>query len=374
MEKFLKNLYKKFLKFDRNYFICDAKIWVGVGELKLNKKILKEFYENYKKPPFLEFLSYVKDIIYSRNVFDFIVKKSEEDWNLWYYLKFLEKEKIIKIKKNGKASLVKKEIKEIIPRPQNSKEIKRKIEIKLKLKIRDKGPVVNLFKEFQAFKIKGKWDQMPISTESAFFVVEKILRYLPKNKKFLFVGDDDFISIILSLVEPKIESLVIDADEELLSCIDGLALRFNLKIKTRKVDIRKQKFLGEKFVGFLANPMYTTAGVKEFVRFGKNQLGKDGGIVFLEVGEGTIGNRFLFLQDFFTKNNLVIEELILNKIYYPHVILHKEDKEIFKRFSLMFNKKIIKKSPKLGAALYIFQYLPFKPKKVKFKKPIYAYL
>ena len=34
----------------------------------------------------------------------------------------------------------------------------------------------------------------------------------------------------------------------------------------------------------------------------------------------------------------------------------------------------IKKSPKLGADLYIFHYLPFKPKRVKFKKPIYAYL
>lgn len=374
MEKFLRKLYKKFLIFDQNYYFQDVKTWFGVGELKLTKKILKKFYENYQKVSFLEFLSDVKDIIYSKNVFDFIIKNAEDDWDLWCYLKFLEKEKIIKVKKNGKVSVFKKDIFKIIPRPQSEKEIKRKIERKLKTKIKEKKPVTSLFKKFQFFKIKAKWDQMPISQSSAIFLVKKILERLPLKGKFLFVGDDDFISILLSLAEPKIESLVIDADKELLSCIDELSLKFNLKIETKKFDVRKQKLLGEKFIGFLTNPIYTEAGVKAFVKFGKNQLNKDGGIGFLELGGGDIGNRFLFLQDFFTENNLIIEELIMNKICYPYVMLHKEDKEITKRLSLMIDKKIIKKSPKLGAALYIFEYLPFKPKRVKFKKPIYAYI
>ncbi len=231
-----------------------------------------------------------------------------------------------------------------------------------------------MFKEFQDFVVKAKWDQMPISQESAVFVVQKILENIPLNKKFLFVGDDDFISVVLGLVEPNIESLVIDADEQLLGCLNILAKEFNLKIETKKVDIRKTKNLGEKFVGFLANPIYTAAGVKEFIKFGKTQLGKDGGTVFLEVGDESIGNQFLFLQDFFSKNNLVIKELITEKIYYPWISLYKEDQEIMRRFSGIIDEKIINKSPKLGASLYIFDFLPSRPQKIKFKKPIYAYL
>jgi len=92
------------------------------------------------------------------------------------------------------------------------------------------------------------------------------------------------------------------------------------------------------------------------------------------VGGDDIGSRFLFLQEFFVKNNLIVKEVIPNKIYYPHIMLHKEDKEILKRFSLMIDEKVIRRSPRLGASLYIFNYLPFKPKKMKFKRPIYSYL
>ena len=375
-EKELRKIYNRFLDFDRFNFFVDAKKHnTSLKGLKLSKKILGEFYDNYYKVSFLTFVQNIKTIIYSKNAFDFIVKKSLEDWDLWCYLEFLEKEKIIKVKKNGKVSILKNEIIKIIPKPQSEKEIKEKIERKLKIKIKEEEPVINLFKKFQDFKVKAKWDQMPISQGSAIFVTKKILENLPLNKKFLLVGDDDFISVLLTFANPNLECLVIDIDQQLLDCINLLSSKFNLKIKTKKVDLRKEKVLGEKFIGFLTNPIYTEAGVKTFVKYGKNQLGEDGGIGFLEVGDEAIGNRFLFLQDFFTKNNLVIKELISNQIYYPYIMLYKEDKEILRRLSLIgIDEKVIKKSPKLGASLYIFQYLPFKPKRVKFKKPIYAYL
>lgn len=375
MEKFLKNLYKKFLKFERNWFLINAKKYsASLKELKPSDRILGEFYDNYYKSTFLGFLYEIKTIIYSKSAFDFIVKESLEDWDLWTYLKFLRDEKIIRVYRTGKVSLLKKEIKEVIPKPQSAKEIKRKVERKLKIKAKEKEPVTDLFRKLQSFSAKTEWDQMPISAGSAFFVAEKILRRIPKNGKFLFVGDDDFVSVILSLADPKIESLVVDADQELVSCIDELSSKFNLKIKTKNIDITKKKFLGEKFIGFLTTPIYTESGTREFVRFGKNQLGKDGGFGFLVVGDESIGNRFLFLQDFFTKNNLIIEELITNRIYYPYTTIWPEDKEIVRRLSLMIDKKVIKNSPKLGASLYVFEYLPKRPKRIKFKKPIYAYL
>ncbi len=375
MEKFLRNLYQRFLKFEKFYFSLDTKKYsTSLKELKLSNKIIEGFYDNYYKVPFLIFLQNIKDIIYSKNVFDFILKNSQEDWDLWQYLKFLEKEKIIKVRRNGTVSVLKKEILDVIPKPQTEEQIRKKVEGKLKFKIKDREPVINLFKKFSDFEVKAKWDQMPISQSSAIFVVKKILENIPLKKRFLFVGDDDFVSVVLSLADPDTESLVIDADDQVLECVDILAKKFKLKIKTRKVDLRKTKNLREKFIGFLVNPVYTEAGVKEFVKFGKNQLGDDGGLAFLEVGDESIGNRFLFLQDFFARNNLIIKELITSHIFYPYIELYKEDKEILKRLSLMIDESVIRNSPKLAASFYIFKYLPFKPKKVKFKKPFYAYL
>ena len=326
MERYLKKIYNKFLNFDKTRFFIDAeKYSTSLEKIKISRKVLKEFYDNYYRVSFILFLSNVKSIIYSPNVFDFIVKNSSEDWKLWPYLNFLEKEKIITVRPNGRVRVLKSDILRVIPRPQDEPEIKARIERKLKVKVQEREPVTALFNKFKHFTIKGKWDQMPISQGSAIFVVKKILENLPLNKKFLFVGDDDFISVILSLVDSSIESLVIDADEQLLDCINFLALKFNLPIETRKVDIRKQRNLGEKFVGFLTNPIYTEAGIKTFLKYGINQLGKDGGSVFLEVGDESIGNRFLFLQEFFAKNNLVINELIRGGIFYPYVELYKED-------------------------------------------------
>ncbi|HDY72805.1 MAG TPA: putative methyltransferase [bacterium] len=375
MEKYFKGLYVRFSKSQKARFIEDRKKHsTSLKNLKFSDKILGEFYDNYYKPTFFEFLYNVKTIIYSDNVFEFITKQDMEDWDLYSYLKPLIDEKIIKVSKNGKVILLKKEIEKFIPKPQTVKQIKAAIEKKLKIKAKDKQAVINLFKKFDGFKVKAEWDQMPISAESAFFVVEKILAKIPFNKKFLLVGDDDFISVILTLADPSIECLAIDIDAQLLKCIDILAKKFKLKIKTKKVDLSEKKDLKENFVGFLANPVYTEAGVKEFVKFGISQLGKDGGFVLLEVGDEAIGNRFLFLQEFFAKNNLVIDELILNKVYYPHIKLYEEDKIIFKRMTEFIDKKTIEKSPKLGASLYVFNYLGKRPKRVKFDKPFYAYL
>lgn len=375
MEKYFKGLYFRFSKSQKARFIEDRKKHsTSLKNLKLSDKILGQFYDNYYKPMFFGFLYNIKTIIYSDNAFEFITKQALEDWDLYPYLKLLTDEKIIKVSKNGKVTLLKKEIEKFIPKPQTAKQIKSIIEKKLGIKSKDKQAVINLFKKFDGFKVKAEWDQMPISAESAFFVAEKILAKIPFNKKFLLVGDDDFISVILTLVDPNIECLTIDIDAQLLECIDILAQRFKLKIKTRKVDLSKKKDLKENFVGFLANPVYTEDGIKAFIKFGTSQLGKDGGFVFLEVGDEAIGNRFLFLQEFFSEKNLIIDELIMGKIYYPHIKLYKEDEVVFKRMTEFIDKKTIEKSPKLGAALYIFNYLGKRPKRVKFDKPFYAYL
>ncbi|HDH99071.1 MAG TPA: putative methyltransferase [bacterium] len=145
-------------------------------------------------------------------------------------------------------------------------------------------------------------------------------------------------------------------------------------METERLDIRKRRKSKEKFIGFLTNPVYTQAGVEEFVGFGIRQLSDKGARVFLEVGDESIGKRFLFLQEFFSKNNLVIDEIIKRKISYPYIMLYKEDKEILRRFTSLIEEGIIKRYPKLAASLYIFRYIPKRPKKLKRKGEFYAYL
>jgi len=372
---FEKKLYQKFLSFaKKDFFICAKKFSTSLKDLKVSDKVLDQFFENYEKPSFLSFLKNVKIIVYSKKISDFILKNFTDEWELWRYLKFLEREKIIRIKRNLKIKIEDKNFLKKIPKPQTEKEIQKKIEKKIKMKVKLKEWVFNLFrKEFKFFP-KIKFDQLPISQGSAIFLVKKILDYLPQKGKFLFIGDDDFVSIILTLAEPKVECTVCDLDERIVKNINFLAKKYRLRIETKKIDISKKKKLKGNFVGFLTNPVYTEEGVKKFVSFGKRQLGKEGGFSFLVVGDESIGNRFLFLQEFFSREKLIILEKINEKIFYPQISLYKEDKEIFKRLSQFFNAKTIKKIPKIGASLYVFEYLPQRPKRVKFKKNFYAYL
>lgn len=368
MPHFLKKLYRHFLVFKKKHFFKDSFCQLGVEKLQPTKKDLSFFFDNYYKISFLEFLCDLKFIIFSKNVFDFILKKGSDNWDLWYYLEFLTKNKIIKVKNNGTPTLLEKEILNFLPKPKDEEEIKYSIEKKLKTKIKEKEPINFLFGRK---KINAALDQLPISQGSAIFLVKKILERVPLFENFLFVGDDDLISLVLTIVEPKIHCLVADLDDELLSFIFNFSQKFKLKIEVEKRNILKKEKIKKYFVGFLTNPAYTEEGIKKFLDFGIYQLNQDGGVIFLEMGDEAIGNRLLFLQDFFAEKQLLLREAVLGKIYYPQILIHEEDRIISKRI-----KKITKanKEPRLGVTLFIFDFLPFPVKKKNFSKEIIAYL
>ena len=366
MKYFLKNFYLKFLRFRKNLFLKDSFFQLGVNNLKITKKELNDFFENYYKIPFFEFLSDLKFILFSKNPFEFILKKGSDNWDLWYYLEFLKKEEVIRLKSNGEIVLSKKEILKFLPKPKNKEEIGAILEKKLKKKIEKEKTISELFKREKA---TPELDQLPLSQESVLFLAEKILERVSNFYPFLLVGDDDLLSLTLCLAEPNLRVKVIDLDKELLSFIGNFAKKFKLKIETQRVDITKKLKISGKFSGFLANPAYTEEGVKEFLNFGISNLSKDGGVVFLVLGDEAIGNRMLFLEEFFAKKQLLLREAIVGKIFYPQIILHKEDRIIEERF------KEFKKIPiRLGATLFIFDFIPFKIKKIKFKKPMIAYI
>lgn len=370
MESELKKFYLEFLNFEEKNFCKDRKFWFGVKEAKVKEREMRRIFLNYERESFFEFCKKIKDIIFSKNrLKEILAKWSMDNWHLYYYLEFLKEKGIIDFKKNGKIILKRKELLEIFPKPQTEKEIRVKIENKLKIKLDFKLPSNYPFKT----KIKAKYDQFPISISSAIFLASKILEYLPLYKEFLFVGDDDLMSVYLCLADEKFRAQVVDIDEDLLKKIDEISKKFGLKIETKKVDIFKTRKLGKDFVGFSTSPVYTFEGVKAFIKFGVNQLGKDGGYCFLNLADEAIGNRYLFLEEFFAKKNLRIEEVIKGKIHYPWQILHQEDKIIFNRYKKLFSEKVVEQSPIISSSLWIFNFIPFKVQKPK-KQAFYTYL
>lgn len=366
----LNELHRKFLDFHKSLFIKNANVWVGTENLKLNEREVEEIFENYEKSSLTDFSQRVKDILYSENTFQFVVSQATEQWKLYIYLEFLREENIISISKEGNIKLLKQELLNFLPKPLSFEEIKEQIESRIGQKLELSKPTSYLFNT----EIRAEYDQMPVSLSSALLIVEKILRYIPFYEKFLFIGDDDLISLLLCLSHPKMECKVVDIDKKLLNTIREISEKFNLKIHTQETDIRKNNNLEEDFAGFFTNPSYNFAGIKEFVEFGVSRLGEKGGIALLGMGDEAIGNRSLFLEKFFAEKNLNLKEMINGKIFFPWISLHEEDKFVFEKMNKLFEKDFIENSPKLGANLWIFNYIPYQIRKVKAKESIYEYL
>ena len=70
----------------------------------------------------------------------------------------------------------------------------------------------------------------------------------------------------------------------------------------------------------------------------------------------------------------MLEEAVTGKISYPYLCLHKEDKDNLKKMKKHFSEDKIKKSVRLGADLWIFDYIPFRIKKIESSDSIYSYL
>jgi hypothetical protein len=55
-------------------------------------------------------------------------------------------------------------------------------------------------------------------------------------------------------------------------------------------------------------------------------------------------------------------------------MIHKEDYDCFTEMNKFFDSNTIKKNPKLGADLWIFDYVPFKIKRLLKSNLLYRYL
>lgn len=366
----LRKLYDEFLSLSRETMVAEAPHTMGVKDLNLTENDYAEVYDQYYRPSYLTFLQRIKTLLNTTHPLTYVTKEATDWYELYNLLKLLIDHNIMTCDDNGTAAVADVEFAALFPSPLTRDAIKTALENALNTTIREAKPVTDLLPDFTA---KAAFDQLPISQGSALFLVEQLLGSLPLPGPFLFVGDDDFLSLLTSLVSPGFTATVADADDDVLSLVSRVAEQHSLPITTARADIRSPKTLGS-FIGFHVNPIYTETGVREFTAWGVKQLGPDGGLVSLVVGDESIGNRFLFLQEFFAEQRLILKELHKGAVSYPFIDLHNEDERIINRIAAITGKHAITSHPRLGASLYLFDYLPFTPKKNLFKKSLYAYL
>lgn len=369
----LRALYRAYSASRRLTFPTEARTITNVNERVLTASVARAVYDNYYRASFFRFCSHIKGLLHAKNIFEHIVTQGTEGEMLIQQIEFLVRRKVISVSRNGKVSAPK-SVMTLFPKPVSENELIRKIERRLGLRVELEKPVGELFKNISDFSVKPQYDQLQISQGSAIREARTILDSMPIYGRFLCVGDDDFIAILLAIADPNLDLMVHDADPELLASIEAIAKRFSLRISVRRVDFRKNPADPKKYIGFSCNPPYTEKGVRKFVEYGVAHLGPDGGMACVVIGDSAIGNRFLFLQEALAKKNLIIRELLRGVVRYPFKSVYEEDKNLEQRLSKFIDRRIIAKNPHLGASLYTLEHIPFPVKRIKTRQPFYSYL
>lgn len=119
-----------------------------------------------------------------------------------------------------------------------------------------------------------KFDQGFISEEGVIRRLEFIHERGDIYGSFFIVGDDDLLSIALSLTDLPKKVVVVDIDERLVDFINSTAKDYDLKVKAYVYDVQRafpDKFK-KKFDVFVTDPVETIPGIKLFLSRGVSTL------------------------------------------------------------------------------------------------------
>jgi predicted methyltransferase len=362
---FFMKLYQEYKKFSKDFFVENYKNWIGSKKLLVSR--LEKIFFDFEVDTFFNFLDKIRTLYYSGDVKEMIKKYNDDIWSGYELLSFLLNKELIRIK-NEKV-VFKDNFDSFFIKPLDEKEILNKLKDKLASKINLNSPLLLNLNPYTKFKWKAKYDQISITTKSAIFILSKISQYFPIRQNFIFVGDDDFLSIPFKMIFDA-PTFSLDADESLLFEVEKLCKTFNLKVTTVKADVRKPKKFG-KFYGCYINPPYNLPGSVAFLEFVSKILSRDGGVVFMVLGDDAIGRRFVHLQKNISNLGFIIREALPSTISCRFYFHHKEDEFIYKK---MKNIGIdIKEKETIFAALYVFDFVG-KVREFKFDKNIYSYI
>jgi predicted methyltransferase len=131
------------------------------------------------------------------------------------------------------------------------------------------------------------------------------------QKRILFLGDDDFISLVVAKTKKAQQITVVDIDDAVLQKIREIADKQKLSLQTVKHDLRKPlpKELNNKFDVVFTDPPYAANGVALFASRAIEALDKDNQTarIYLCFGNSDRAKeRFLPIQEQLTKMGLIL--------------------------------------------------------------------
>ncbi len=165
---------------------------------------------------------------------------------------------------------------------------------------------------------KREYDQFfatpQTSISKALVLIEK---GLVQGKNILLLGDDDWVSVALALLEPTYNKIqILDIDPELLALIEKISTDYNFKnIKTEVYDVRKP--IPSRHVAIydvvMTDPPYTKSGIDLFLNRSAVFLGPTKNFadkyVFLFYGNSFKSpEKFIKIQEVIGSYGLVIED------------------------------------------------------------------
>lgn len=181
-----------------------------------------------------------------------------------------------------------------------------------------RAPEVHLaLEEAAAGRPPSVWnlDHVPATTATVLARAEYLTQHyeLP-GAHLVCLGDHDLTGVATALMAPGVQVSVVDVDERLLEYLDGVSDRLGLGLRLVAADLRlglPASLAGSADVVF-TDPPYSQEGAELFVRRGAEALGDRPGasLLFCYGTNDRSPERLLDVQEFLTRNHLVLEALL----------------------------------------------------------------
>ena len=166
-------------------------------------------------------------------------------------------------------------------------------------------------------KPRPEYDQAPVTVQQALLNTAYLLECMTDETTFAFLGDDDFHSLLLAKLLPKLSITVFETDTRIISSIRDIAKRESLNISVIHTDMRDGihcNYHGQ-FNGFYSDPPYSEPGILLFLYCGMTLLVDQcmsWGVMAVPFTLLPLGVRqmILILQKYLIENGFLIEESI----------------------------------------------------------------
>jgi len=163
----------------------------------------------------------------------------------------------------------------------------------------------------------SKYDQAPVPAEQAFLNIAYLLSNISDESTFAFLGDDDFHSLLLAKLLPKLSITVFEADIRVASTISEIAERESLNVSVVEADMRDgipDTYHGQ-FNAFYSDPPYSESGILLFLYRGITLLinqRASWGVIAVPFTSLPLGvrNMLLVVQKYLIQNGFLVEESI----------------------------------------------------------------